>query len=612
MSLIRELQRRNVFRVALGYLASAWLLIQILETLFPIFGLAETSIRVVVVILAIGFVPVVVLSWVFEWTPEGIRRDIGSSDLPDQKSSGTFDRAVTVILVLALGYFAVDKFVFEPDRRAELAREARQEGRIEAVLDQYEDKSIVVLPFVNLSSDEEQAYFADGLTEELLNLLAKMPELRVISRSTAFTFKGKEVVVPEVARKLNVSHVLEGSVRKAGNQIRVTVQLIEGPTDTHLWSETYDRQLDDIFTIQDEVSQHVVNALALQLLAGTPEAEQIDPEAYELFLQTNYLMESGSTDDMEEIRRNYRRVLELEPEYLPAWAGLARAYYRTWQPEDLGRTREIVSTMAEIDPDSSWSNHFQGWIAFQWDRDYVASARFYERAIADDPFTPPELLRIVARLLVRLGRIEEGIAVAKFNLSRDPACTHCAGTLARHLTAAGRPAEAVRFIKETLEWQAPSPNTYWNLGVILLTAGEPGEAMKYFEELNEFDPRQAQFAQMLALSDLVTEAEFETKLAEYQAEGEYHPEGMARIYAWAGNADKAFEWIERWIEQEGSNEIHFITGDLYMKLRPDPRYQALIEKYDLATDDLSYVEFNPPWPPALQDAIDRLRPNLEP
>ena len=257
MSFLKELKRRNVLRVGAAYVVGSWLLIQVAETIFPLFGYGDTPARMVVIVLAIAFIPSLIFSWAFEITPEGLKRDADvDRDLSVIQTTGKkLDRIILVVLALALAYFAFDKFVLDPARDAvELAtatQEAHQEGRSEALVDSYGDKSIAVLPFVNMSSDPEQEYFSDGISEELLNLLAKIPELRVISRSSSFAFKGGKIDIPTVAKKLNVAHVLEGSVRKAGNQVRITAQLIDARTDTHLWSETYDRELANIFAVQD-------------------------------------------------------------------------------------------------------------------------------------------------------------------------------------------------------------------------------------------------------------------------------------------------------------------------------------------------------------------------
>ena len=234
MSLFNELKRRNVFRVAAAYVVVAW--------------------------LAIGFIPSLIFAWAFEITPEGLKKDsdVDRSRSISPQTGKKLDRIIMVVLALALGFFAFDKFVLSETREASIAEEARQEGRSEALVESYGDKSIAVLPFVNMSEDADNEYFSDGISEELLNLLAKIPELRVISRSSAFFFKGKDIKITDVARELNVVHILEGSVRKAGKQVRITAQLIDAHSDTHLWSETYDRELDDIFAIQDEIAGAVV------------------------------------------------------------------------------------------------------------------------------------------------------------------------------------------------------------------------------------------------------------------------------------------------------------------------------------------------------------------
>ena len=211
MSLYHELKRRNVIRVAIAYLAASWLLIEAAETIFPLYGFGDAPARIVVTLLAIGFPLFLVFSWVFEITPEGLKleKDVKREESIGPKSGKKLDRVIILLLALALGYFAVDKFVLEPARVSDLVEESAQQARSEALVESYGEKSIAVLPFVNMSADPEQSYFSDGISEELLNLLAKIPELRVISRSSSFSFKGKDVAIPEVGKRLNVAHILE-------------------------------------------------------------------------------------------------------------------------------------------------------------------------------------------------------------------------------------------------------------------------------------------------------------------------------------------------------------------------------------------------------------------
>ncbi len=238
MSFLAELKRRNVIRVLIAHLAAAWFLVQIADTVVPAYGLPESVVGILITVLAIGLIPVLIISWAFEWTPAGLRRDSdvapGESIAP--QTGKTLDRVIMVVLAMAVGFFAFDKFVLDPGRDAELAEQVRADTRIES----FGDRSIAVLPFVNMSSDPEQVYFSDGVAEEILNLLAKMKELRVISRTSAFVHRG-DVNIPDVAKALNVAYELEGSVRRSGDQIRVTAQLIDARTDTHVWSDTWDR-----------------------------------------------------------------------------------------------------------------------------------------------------------------------------------------------------------------------------------------------------------------------------------------------------------------------------------------------------------------------------------
>ncbi|NNE06878.1 MAG: adenylyl cyclase, partial [Xanthomonadales bacterium] len=263
MSFLAELRRRNVLRVGAAYIVTAWLVVQVVETLFPIYGLSDAAVRIVVNIVAVGLVPVLVLSWVFEWTPEGLKkdRDVVPGAPASAQAAKRLDRAILVVLALAVGYFAFDRFVLVPQQMAEQIRKAHEAGRSEALVESFGDHSIAVLAFDDLSPEGDQEYLSDGIAEELLNLLARIPELRVISRSSAFHFKSTDIPVPEIARQLNVAHVLEGSVRKSGDRIRITAQLIEARSDTHLWSDTYDRKLVDVFAIQDEIASAMVEQL---------------------------------------------------------------------------------------------------------------------------------------------------------------------------------------------------------------------------------------------------------------------------------------------------------------------------------------------------------------
>jgi TolB-like protein len=296
MSLYNELKRRNVLRVGAAYIVAGWLIIQVVETIFPAFGFGDAAIRTVVIVLAIAFIPSLILSWVFEITPEGMKRevDVVRDDSTTYITGKRLDRIIMVLLAMALGYFAFDKFVLDPVRDDQIVETAHQEGRSEALVESYGDKSIAVLAFVNMSDDAGNEYFSDGISEEILNLLTKIPELRVISRSSAFSFKGKGTQIPEIAKILNVAHILEGSVRKAGNQVRITAQLIDARSDTHLWSETYDRELANIFAVQDEIAGEIASKLQAALVDPAQTAQPTESEeAYDKFLRGWHFIRQG-------------------------------------------------------------------------------------------------------------------------------------------------------------------------------------------------------------------------------------------------------------------------------------------------------------------------------
>jgi len=395
MSLLNELKRRNVIRVATAYAVVAWLIIQVVETIFPVYGLSQDAIRYVISALAIGLIPVLVFAWVFELTPEGLKRDkdVDRSRSVPLKTGKLLDRIIMIALALALGYFAFDKFVLSESREAAIADSARQEGRTDALVGSYGNKSIAVLPFVDMSPNKDQEYMSDGIAEELLNLLAKIPELRVISRSSAFAFKGKEIDIPTVAVQLNVAHILEGSVRKAGNQLRITAQLIEAQSDTHLWSETYDRELVNIFEIQDEIAATVVDELKLAILGKAPTTQKIDEEAYTLVLQARYFWNRRAEGDEQNALEIYQRALDIDPAYAPAWAGLSVAYAvhagkgRMDREEGLALARAAAEKSLQLDPYLS-DAHVRMGQAYSRAQDKDAMRAEYQIALELDPNNP--------------------------------------------------------------------------------------------------------------------------------------------------------------------------------------------------------------------------------
>jgi TolB-like protein len=323
MSFVQELKRRNVFRVGIAYVVVSWLVTQVLEVVLDSFGAPEWVMKTVLVILAAGLPFALIFAWAFELTPEGLKKekDVDRSQSITQQTGRKLDFAIIFVLVAALGYFAWDKFVLTPERHAELVKSVQEGAEADAA--DAGLKSIAVLPFVNMSEDAGNEYFSDGISEEILNALARVRELKVAGRTSSFAFKGQNQDLRQIGDALGVDHILEGSVRKAGNTVRITAQLIEVGSGFHLWSETYDRELVDVFAIQDEISAAILNELKATLLEDESPAvrtARTDSEAYDLYLLAKQRMYERTGPNIESAAELLDRAIAIDPEYAPAYA----------------------------------------------------------------------------------------------------------------------------------------------------------------------------------------------------------------------------------------------------------------------------------------------------
>ncbi|PYL91351.1 MAG: hypothetical protein DMF14_07205, partial [Verrucomicrobia bacterium] len=349
------------------------------------------------------------------------------------------------------------------------------------------EKSIAVLPFVDMSAGKDQDYFSDGISEELLNLLAKIPQLQVTARTSSFAFKGKEIGIPEIARTLHVAHVLEGSVRKAGNSVRITAQLIKAGTDTHLWSQTYDRKLDDIFAIQDEIAADVVKQLKVTLLGAAPKVRTTDPEAYALYLQAVQLGRQFTAEPFQQSDALYRKVLAIDPRYAPAWYGLARNFgNETGQgllpvKEGFAQAREAAVRALAIDPDYAPAHAQLAWIAMYGDSDLAGAAQHLERALALDP-VDMRVLTTSATLLQSLGRLDEALALEEAAIRRDPVNVTALFNLGYHQRMAGRLDAAIASFRTVLSLSPGNGGAHCQLGLALLLKGDAKGALAEIEQ----------------------------------------------------------------------------------------------------------------------------------
>jgi TolB-like protein/Flp pilus assembly protein TadD len=365
MSFFEDLKRRNVIRVAAAYAVIGWLAIQVAETVFPLFGFDDGPARIVVIVLAIGFPLTLTFSWVYEFTPDGLKleRDIDPSRTNTRHSRKKLDRAIIVVLALALVYFAVDKFIFDPARDVTLEDIVAERVRDEMLVESDGNRSIAVLPFADMSPDGDQEYFGDGMAEELINELGRLEGLHVIGRTSSFSFKGTNENLSAIAEALNVATILEGSIRKDGDRVRITAQLINVADGTVLWAppQPYARELVDIFEIQEEIATKVAGALGVTLGVGGVNAFHgagtRNVEAYELFLRPG----AGRIDQK---IRELELVTKLDPNYAAAWSDLGvRVGFKVFSTSNPDERRELnersdqyTLKAIKLDPESAQAN----------------------------------------------------------------------------------------------------------------------------------------------------------------------------------------------------------------------------------------------------------------
>jgi len=405
---------------------------------------------------------------------------------------------------------------------------------------------------------------------------------------------------------VNVAHVLEGSVRRSGNTIRVTAQLIDGRSDTHLWSQTYDRSFDDVFAIQDDIAARVVGELKLRLLGGRPVSARVDPRAYDLYLQAIHILNQVDDATTKQAEALLVEALDIEPNYVEAIGQLVRVYYHLSNADPatrhayLAQSNTLIERLVRIAPGSQETQTWLGWRDLHERDDLPAAARHLELAIAADP-TDLKSLRVAAQLYDALGRYDESIAIGRYVIERDPACGVCVSALAWSYRDSGRHREAANVLESILAWRQLDLHLAWSIGVAWLVAGEPAKALQYFEPIRQ---DAAEVGYLMALHDLGHMQEFEREFSALRdARGQRELEGIARVYAWIGDADHAFEYLEL-AAVDDPRVPGIIDTDLYAKIKSDPRWRELRARYGVVDKPQVGVAFNPPLPEAIRRSLE--------
>ena len=458
--------------------------------------------------------------------------------------------------------------------------------------------SIAVLPFVNMSRDEENEYFADGLSEELLNVLAKIRGLRVASRTSAFFFKGKNIDLATVAQKLNVATILEGSVRKSGKRVRITAQLIEVATDSHLWSETYDRELEDIFAVQDDIAQSVVTELRAALLgermgsdasavakaevkaAATGRAE--NPEAYRLYLQGRFFLERMTEVDLARAVDYFRQAIALDPEFALAWTGLSRAYWTQagygWKPvsEGFELARDAATRALAIAPDLAEGHVCLGLVLQGHDWNWKAAEAAFRRALALAPGNA-DVLRSFGSEAGILGRQDEALKYLRMAVALDPLSPTSHRLLGLRCAIYGRLEEGEKALRAALDLNPNAGLANCFLSIVHLHQGNASEALEVGQR--EVLPDFRLLAVALANHTLGHAEKSDEAMAQL-IEGHGHAAAyqIAEAFAWRGEKERAFEWLERAYVQRDPGLGHSLTDPFFSPLHDDPRWPLFLKK----------------------------------
>jgi len=568
MSFFDELKRRNVFKVGIAYVVVAWLLLQVSDVILNNIEAPPWVFNVILLVIAIGFPMILLFAWAFELTPEGLKREreVDRSQSITQVTSRKLDFMIIGVMALALVYFAYDKFVVSSGRdtaMVEATTETVAEQTVqEPVAAMDEEKSIAVLPFVNMSSDPEQDYFADGISEEILNTLAKVSELKVAGRTSSFAFKGKNEDLFEIGKVLRVNHILEGSVRKSGNRVRITAQLIKVDDGFHMWSETWDRELDDIFVIQDEISAAVLAQLKTQLLGEQLVSAKTDTKAYELYLLAKQRIYDRNRASLEMAEKLLSEAIGIDAGFSPAFAQLGITYillgvdnYGT-MPLNLAREKSKINLdrALQLNPDNAEALAGMGLYVSNFELDHEKAIDLLKQAVAINP-NLTNASTWLASELDTIGDLRAGLELRELIFARDPLHPATFGNLEQAYAIMGQSEKALEMLDGLQAYLPGDAKLMEDYGEVYAMTGQLAESRKYLQQAYDKMP-----------TDAVTRAWYGISLLysrQYELMAEVTTDGLAPLA----------------LSRLGRVEEALIVG--YKTIgegqRPDFYFQALVE-----------------------------------
>jgi adenylate cyclase len=592
--LFAELKRRNLFRVAALYLVGGWVILQVADVLFGLLELPGWTLRWVAAILVLGFPVALVFAWVYEMTPEGLKpaRTVSTDQSITAETGRKLNTVITVVLVVAVLLLIGDR-VLHPQAPAVAPSTVSLSGQSvtpDKGSPAPQKQSVAVLPFVDMSPARDQEYFTDGLTENLLNGLAQVPGLQVAGRTSSFAFKGRNEDLRTVGEQLGVANILEGSVQKSGERIRITAQLVNARDGYHLWSQTFDRTLEDIFAVQDEIAVEVTKALKVALLGEQAHASELhgssaNPEAYTEYLKGRYAFKLGTIEDALNAIQHYQKAINLDPSMALAWAGLAAAtaWYTGYSDDfSAGYERARAAANKALALDSSLPEGYLALADIQssYDWDWAGTENSLKQALSLRP-GDAEILREMARQQTILGRKDEAYRLVRQAALLDPLDWNVQAALANSYFAQGHYDKALEIAMRKQEVNPDAGINHWQLGRIREAMGQPEAALAEFKlEKMGFLAwcGQAVILERLGRHEEALAAR-DQLMAEYGESASYQ---LAGVYAQWGDVDSAIEWLKRGYEIRDPGLV-YIKAERWMDpLRDDPRFQELMVKMRLA------------------------------
>ena len=576
-----ELKRRNVYKVAIAYGVAAWLLIQIATQVFPFFEIPNWAVRLVVLVVIIGFPIALIIAWAFELTPEGIKRTEIADAMPAKRTR----KRVWIYLVIIGGTISAALFF--------LGRYATGKKTAAAPPTEISSKSIAVLPFDSLSEDKSNAYFAEGVQDEILTRLAKVADLKVISRTSTQRFKSEPSDLRDIAKQLGVMNILEGSVQKANDQVRVNVQLINAMTDAHLWADIYDRKLTDIFAVESDIAKTIADTLQAKLSgsekAAMSKAPTINPDAYQLYLQGRFFWNKRTAADLRKAAEYFDQAIQKDPNYALAYAAKAQALlllpaYGGGAPNDCFPSAKVSAEKAmTLDPSSSDAQAVLASLKAVYEFDYPGAIAAYERVIELNPNDATAHQWFGNAILANAGKVEREEKEMKRALELDPLSLVINTNLAMAYFHAGHLDQAIAQLQKTLEMDQNFYYARYNLGLALEIKGDGANAVNELQKAVAISDDPVPLAYLGNLYGNLGQRDKALKIFDQlrQRREQRYTDAYTLAVAYLGLGDRteALKWLEQGYKEHDGFNIGGIRIDPLLKpLYGDQRFEALAER----------------------------------